>query len=190
MAIKPERTVSEESGTGPSLLQLHMPERVAAPSRGAEASPFSYNPLDRIRASKCIVTGNGPLVRPEPEEDDTVEYKQGKWEEHEERLLAHIVYCFSSRELKDIAKVANSCGIIRNSRAIDKKLKRMVNFGNWRARDVGTVQHILAEIITKHNWRDLCREDRAKLDHARQYLRERINLQSLEPLYVNTSDAL
>ncbi len=189
--LKRERTDSVESKAGPHFLQLqlHMPAPVAGPSTGAEPSPFSYNPLDRIRATKCVVIGNGPLLRPEPE-DDTVTYKQGKWEEREERLLAHIVYCFSSRELKDIAKVANACGIIRNSRAIDKKLKRMVNFTNWRARNVGSMQNVLAELITKHKWRDLCHEDRAKLDHARQYLRERININSLEPLYnLNSSNA-
>mmetsp|Transcript_5148 Transcript_5148/g.10663 ORF Transcript_5148/g.10663 Transcript_5148/m.10663 type:complete len:662 (-) Transcript_5148:435-2420(-) len=117
--------------------------------------------------------------KPGPDEG---KYRKGKWDIEEEILLLHVVYCFLDRELKDIAVIAFDCGISRSSRAIDKKLKRVVPFEKWKKRDISQMQDRLAAVLHTRGWMELDPSGRTMIQRARDRARAR-GESSYEPAY-------
>ncbi len=60
--------------------------------------------------------------------------KKRPWTTLEERIVLHLVYSFCDRDLRTISGLAQKCDVNRSTRAIDKKLKRIVFFDKWHNR--------------------------------------------------------
>lgn len=59
----------------------------------------------------------------------------GHWSNREECILLTLVRSMVNHELKIIAQAAWECKVHRNSRAVDKKLKRLINYKTWKDRN-------------------------------------------------------
>lgn len=108
-------TESAASGysTMPSYPGSHMP--VPLPLMGPLSmrfGPYGYDP--GFEEEKVVTTGH--------------------WSRKEECILLTIVKSMLEYELKVIAQAAWDCNIHRNSRAVDKKLKRLIHYQTWKDR--------------------------------------------------------
>lgn len=97
-----------------------------------------------------------PEYRPFGEEKDEDEEKvvtTGHWSRKEEAILLTLVQSMVNYELKVIAQAAWDCNIHRNSRAVDKKLKRLIHYQTWKDRSkdevLRTIEKTLAESTYK-----------------------------------------
>lgn len=72
-----------------------------------------------------------------------VKMMTGQWTAKEEKILLELTKHLAQCELKVIASACQECGVLRGTRAIDKKLKRMIGFSSWKDR---TISVILAKV--------------------------------------------
>lgn len=68
------------------------------------------------------------------------------WVPDEVRMVLLLVYFFVERDLKSISQIAQKCSVVRTTRAIDKKLKRILHFEKWNGRVQGDIQAAIREI--------------------------------------------
>lgn len=80
-----------------------------------------------------------------------VDRNKKPWEEKEERMILYVVYYFVEKDLKTISQIAQRCDIDRSIRAIDKKLKRLLNFEKWNSRVQTEIQSNIRTIFRDRN---------------------------------------
>jgi len=96
------------------------------------------------------------------------DFDVGPWQEREQQILLHVLYCFLTSELRIVAEVAWKCEIFRPKRAIDKKVKRILKFSKWRERDLDIIRAELAQIMTDCGIAKLCPDDLEIVEETRQ----------------------
>jgi hypothetical protein len=70
------------------------------------------------------------------------------WTPLEERVMLHLVYSFCDRDLRTISALSQKCDLHRSTRAIDKKLKRIVFFDKWHSRSQDNIRAKIIHIVT------------------------------------------
>ena len=97
--------------------------------------------------------GEYPLPHEEKDEHEEKVVTTGHWSRKEEAILLTLVQSMVNYELKVIAQAAWDCNIHRNSRAVDKKLKRLIHYQTWKDRSkdevLKTIKKTLAESTYK-----------------------------------------
>ena len=73
----------------------------------------------------------------------------GQWAVSEEAILLRLTTGMIQCELKTIAEAAQKCGIERGVRAIDKKLKRLIDFKSWKDRNPEQVVEKVAKLMLR-----------------------------------------
>mmetsp|Transcript_4072 Transcript_4072/g.4707 ORF Transcript_4072/g.4707 Transcript_4072/m.4707 type:complete len:525 (+) Transcript_4072:379-1953(+) len=89
----------------------------------------------------------------------------GQWSKQEESVLLHLVKGMVDCELKMIAKAAKACKIYRQPRAVDKKLKRLIGFKNWKTRDKGSILARVHKVIENRVY-ELTKERKELVENA------------------------
>jgi hypothetical protein len=69
------------------------------------------------------------------------------WTPLEERVTLHLVYYFCDKDLRTISALAQKCDVHRSTRAIDKKLKRIVFFDKWHNRSQEEIRAKIRHIV-------------------------------------------
>jgi len=90
----------------------------------------------------------------------------GQWSKQEECVLLHLVKGMVSCELKMIAKAAKACRIHRQPRAVDKKLKRLIGFKNWKTRDQKNILSEVYKVIQNKEFYKLSKEREQMVEDA------------------------
>ncbi|GBG28809.1 Hypothetical Protein FCC1311_050302 [Hondaea fermentalgiana] len=157
--------------------------------RGSSASSAAEDSDDQQTSAGGAVgaSARGQLMTSSAGGTAGFKYRKGKWNIEEEILLLHVVYCFIDRELKDIAVIAYHCGISRSSRAIDKKLKRVVYFEKWKKRDIPDMHAKLAAVLEKRGWTNLNASGQAVIANARRQAALRREA-SFAPVYASAEE--
>jgi hypothetical protein len=77
--------------------------------------------------------------------------KKPQWTDMEERILLHLVWHFAEHDLRWIAQVAQRyCNVRRSTRAVDKKLRRVLFYTRWQARDNDQIRQHIRNIIVSN----------------------------------------
>jgi hypothetical protein len=77
-----------------------------------------------------------------------VKQKKPLWTVGEERILLHLVWHFAERDLRWVAQVAQRfCGVRRSTRAVDKKLRRVLFYTRWQTRDNAHIRQRIRDIV-------------------------------------------
>jgi len=79
--------------------------------------------------------------------DSDADYSKGRWKTEELNMLLHISRVFIRQELRVICDAAMFCGIQRPHRAIDKQLKRLLQYERWAKRDQQQVAQTISNLI-------------------------------------------
>lgn len=100
-----------------------------------------------------------------------------EWTSEEEACLLHTAHRFANHELKDISAVTKICGLNRSCRAIDKKLRRLMKFKNWRQRNISETRFLLEHLVKDRP--PLSPEQQQRLELVQEAI-EYENLKTLE----------
>ncbi len=77
--------------------------------------------------------------------------KKPQWTDMEERILLHLVWHFAEHDLRWVAQVAQRfCNVRRSTRAVDKKLRRVLFYTRWQARDNDQIRQHIRNIIVSN----------------------------------------
>ena len=135
-----------------------------------ENSFFSYDGEDKPIAKKSkgvqrALELNDDALSASPKSDNEGEVKIGRWKKNEMAILLFVAKTFIKGNLKVIGDVCLACGVNRPRRAIDKQLKRMLQYERWSKRNMSTVSKTIDAVIAQRGL-VLSVDAREKLDQA------------------------
>eukprot|EP00516_Mucochytrium_quahogii_P008015 CAMPEP_0203747082 /NCGR_PEP_ID=MMETSP0098-20131031/2336_1 /ASSEMBLY_ACC=CAM_ASM_000208 /TAXON_ID=96639 /ORGANISM=" , Strain NY0313808BC1" /LENGTH=408 /DNA_ID=CAMNT_0050635399 /DNA_START=236 /DNA_END=1462 /DNA_ORIENTATION=- len=152
------KTLGSRTYSGRTLIRVNSGGLLATSKRKCSVHDMKQEPLMGI---------NEVIQIPEPASSTNkfrvsnlkTFFKKNKkpWQEIEERMILHFVYHFVDKDLKTISQIAQKCDIQRSTRAIDKKLKRLLNFEKWNTRVQADIQSTIQRI---------CKEQEVDLSHS------------------------
>jgi len=89
------------------------------------------------------------------------------WNQTEERIILNIVYHFVDKDLKSISQIVQNCGVNRSNRAIDKKLKRLLQFDKWNSRVQSEIQTSIGQLVSSDPGLQLSTKEAEQLEHVK-----------------------
>jgi len=107
-------------------------------------------------------------------------FTTGPWQPHEEKMLLHIMYCFTTSDLRIMASIAWRCGVARPRRAIEKKIKRILNLRTWKDSDAELIRQGITNLFIECADVGLSSEGSEKLQQLRNDFK-RAGIYSYEP---------
>eukprot|EP00514_Thraustochytrium_sp_LLF1b_P000114 CAMPEP_0184523958 /NCGR_PEP_ID=MMETSP0198_2-20121128/9209_1 /TAXON_ID=1112570 /ORGANISM="Thraustochytrium sp., Strain LLF1b" /LENGTH=258 /DNA_ID=CAMNT_0026915119 /DNA_START=392 /DNA_END=1168 /DNA_ORIENTATION=- len=165
---------SESESTHPDVSDNDCPDFCyeadkASEYSSAQCSPMAAAPTTYYKPTK--ETGRSKMIRSrkrKPSDTNTV-YEIGRWPGEDIRLLLEIARAYVDEELKTIGDIAVYCGIKRPSRAIDKQLKRILDYERWIMRDRDNLIRQISNRLSSGNYSDLPEHYAISLEAAKQH---------------------
>mmetsp|Transcript_13718 Transcript_13718/g.30330 ORF Transcript_13718/g.30330 Transcript_13718/m.30330 type:complete len:211 (+) Transcript_13718:62-694(+) len=136
-----------------------------------EHSIFSFDePKPTSKRSKDIQRAlqldNNQKVEPSsPKSQGENEVVQGRWTKKEMSILLFVTKKFIAQNLKVIGDICLFCGVNRPRRAIDKQLKRMLQYERWSRRKPLELKSTIDNLILSRGF-SLSLKEQQKLDEA------------------------
>ncbi|GBG29386.1 Ankyrin repeat domain-containing protein 1 [Hondaea fermentalgiana] len=163
------RLHSNSSSTGSTSSNSHYDSSNLA--RRTSSGPSASSPKERSSEHFAGSMGESgsqhhAAESSDAKDGDKTDYSKGRWKLEELNMLLHVARVFVRHELRVICDASFFCGIKRPPRAIDKQLKRLLQYERWAKRDVQVVAETVHTLISSGNFGDLTSEQQHKLDAA------------------------